>query len=142
MSVQVSYEEKCARVTLTGELTIYTAAEIKAALATTMASSSDIEVDLAGASGKIKRLADHVGIDAIVLGRDRGEKLGAARSGGVADHRVVGWIDAAGAERCLAARHRRGPHWIGNRTAGARYVRRGQMRDAPFRRIEVALTPR
>lgn len=48
MSIQVDYEEGRARVTLSGELTIYTAAEIKAALATTMADSSEFEVDLAG----------------------------------------------------------------------------------------------
>lgn len=48
MSAHVDYEEKSARVTLAGELTIYTAAEIKAALAEAMETSSAIEVDLSG----------------------------------------------------------------------------------------------
>jgi len=48
MSVQVDYEGTSAQLALAGELTIYTAAEIKAALGEAMQRSSAIEVDLAG----------------------------------------------------------------------------------------------
>jgi anti-sigma B factor antagonist len=48
MNVQVEYTGNSTRVKLAGELTIYTAVEIKAALAEVMVESSEIEVDLSG----------------------------------------------------------------------------------------------
>ena len=48
MSIDVKRKGKTARVSLAGELTIYTVAEIKAGLAEAMEGSKDIEVDLSG----------------------------------------------------------------------------------------------
>ena len=48
MNVQVEQTGNSARVKLAGELTIYTAAEVKAALAEVMIKSGQIEVDLSG----------------------------------------------------------------------------------------------
>ena len=48
MSVDVEYTGTSARVMLTGELTIYSAAEVKSALAEAMARASELEVDLSG----------------------------------------------------------------------------------------------
>ncbi|MEI7611614.1 MAG: STAS domain-containing protein [Betaproteobacteria bacterium] len=48
MSIEISHEGKRARVALSGELTIYSVAEIKAGLAAAMNDANDIEVDLAG----------------------------------------------------------------------------------------------
>ena len=48
MSVDVEMLGKNARVALSGELTIYSAAEIKAAMAEVMGVCSEIEVDLSG----------------------------------------------------------------------------------------------
>ena len=48
MSVEVEYTGTSARVMLAGELTIYSAAEVKSALAEAMARASELEVDLSG----------------------------------------------------------------------------------------------
>lgn len=48
MNANVEYSGKSARVTLSGELTIYSVTPIKSALAEAMAKASEIEVDLAG----------------------------------------------------------------------------------------------
>ena len=48
MNAKVEYSGQGARVTLSGELTIYSVAEIKSALAEAMGKASEIEVDLAG----------------------------------------------------------------------------------------------
>lgn len=48
MSIDVKREGKTARVALSGEFSIYTAAEIKAALADCMGNADEIEVDLFG----------------------------------------------------------------------------------------------
>jgi len=48
MNATVDYSGQGARVTLSGELTIYSVAEIKSALAEAMGKASEIEVDLAG----------------------------------------------------------------------------------------------
>ena len=48
MSTNVEYSGKGARVTLSGELTIYSVTQIKSALAEAMGKASEIEVDLAG----------------------------------------------------------------------------------------------
>ena len=49
MSANVEYTGKAAaRVALSGELSIYSAAEIKSALAEAMGKASEIEVDLSG----------------------------------------------------------------------------------------------
>ena len=48
MSVDVEYTGTSARVMLAGELTIYSAAEVKSALAEAMARASELEVDLSG----------------------------------------------------------------------------------------------
>ena len=48
MSVDIEHQGTSARVTLSGELTIYSVAEIKSALAEAMGKASEIEVDLAG----------------------------------------------------------------------------------------------
>jgi anti-sigma B factor antagonist len=50
MNVQVERTENGVRVMLAGELSIYTAAETKAALADAMGEADEIEVDLAGVS--------------------------------------------------------------------------------------------
>ena len=46
MSVDIEHQGTSARVTLSGELTIYSVAEIKSALAEAMEQASEIEVDL------------------------------------------------------------------------------------------------
>jgi len=48
MSIDVKREGNTARVTLSGELSIYTVAEIKASLADCMDNADEIEVDLFG----------------------------------------------------------------------------------------------
>ena len=48
MSIDVQHSGESARVTLTGELTIYSVAEIKAVLANDMSGVKEIEVDLSG----------------------------------------------------------------------------------------------
>lgn len=48
MTIQVEHRENAARVALAGELTIYTAAEIKAALAEALSDCTEVEVDLSG----------------------------------------------------------------------------------------------
>jgi anti-sigma B factor antagonist len=48
MNIQVEHTGNGTRVKLAGELTIYTAAEIKAALAEVMVESGEIEIDLSG----------------------------------------------------------------------------------------------
>ena len=48
MSVEIEYSGQGARATLSGELTIYSVAEIKSALAEVMGKTSAVEVDLAG----------------------------------------------------------------------------------------------
>lgn len=48
MTIDIQSKGKRARVTLTGDLTIYTVAEIKAGLAEAMSRATDIEVDLSG----------------------------------------------------------------------------------------------
>jgi anti-anti-sigma factor len=48
MSIQIERTGKAARVTLMGELTIYSVAEIKAGLADAMSGSDEVEVDLQG----------------------------------------------------------------------------------------------
>jgi anti-sigma B factor antagonist len=48
MSIEISHEGKRARVELSGEMTIYSVAEIKAGLAAAMNDADEIEVDLAG----------------------------------------------------------------------------------------------
>jgi anti-sigma B factor antagonist len=50
MSIDVTYHGTTARATLAGELSIYTVAEIKAALAGAMERCDEIEVDLSGVS--------------------------------------------------------------------------------------------
>ena len=50
MSIEIQRMGNSARVSLAGELTIYSAAEIKAGLAEAMASANEIEVDLSGIS--------------------------------------------------------------------------------------------
>ena len=50
MSVDVEYQGSSARVALSGELTIYSVAEIKSALAEAMGKASAIEVDLSAVS--------------------------------------------------------------------------------------------
>ena len=47
MNATVDYSGQSARVTLSGELTIYSVAQIKSALAEAMGKASEIEVDLA-----------------------------------------------------------------------------------------------
>jgi anti-sigma B factor antagonist len=46
MSTHIDYQGKSARVTLSGELSIYSVAQIKASLAEAMARCDEIEVDL------------------------------------------------------------------------------------------------
>lgn len=48
MSIQTERTGTAARVTLAGELTIYSVAEIKAGLAEAMSSADQIEVDFSG----------------------------------------------------------------------------------------------
>lgn len=48
MSIDMKRKGKHTRVALAGELTIYSAAEIKAGLAQAMGSANEIEVDLSG----------------------------------------------------------------------------------------------
>ena len=48
MTIQVEHRGNGAHVTLAGELTIYSAAEIKAALAEAMSDHAEVEVDLSG----------------------------------------------------------------------------------------------
>lgn len=48
MSIEARQSEKAARVSLTGELTIYTVGEIKATLAQAMEHADEVEVDLSG----------------------------------------------------------------------------------------------
>jgi len=48
MSIEIQAQGHNARVVLTGELTIYTVADIKAGLAQAMAQADEIEVDLSG----------------------------------------------------------------------------------------------
>lgn len=48
MSIQIERTGKAARVTLVGELTIYSVAEIKAGLADAMNGTDEVEVDLQG----------------------------------------------------------------------------------------------
>ena len=48
MSIAVKFEGNTARFALTGELTIYTAAELKTELADVMARADSIEIDLSG----------------------------------------------------------------------------------------------
>ena len=48
MGIETKWQGSTARVALTGELTIYSAAEVKAGLAEAMAVASEIEVDLSG----------------------------------------------------------------------------------------------
>lgn len=47
MGIEIEQRDKAARVRLSGDLTIYTVAEIKAALAQAMDSADTLEVDLA-----------------------------------------------------------------------------------------------
>ena len=48
MSIETQQTGNTARMSLSGELTIYTAAEIKASLAQVMGNADEIEVDLSG----------------------------------------------------------------------------------------------
>lgn len=50
MNIEIDRTGHSASVSLSGELTIYTVAEVKAGLAEAMNSASEIEVDLAGIS--------------------------------------------------------------------------------------------
>ena len=48
MCIEIKRKGKTARVALTGELSIYSVAEIKAGLSEAMSSANEIEVDLSG----------------------------------------------------------------------------------------------
>jgi len=69
MGIEIKTKGKAARVALSGEFTIYTAAEIKAALVQAMASADKVDVDLSGVTE-----VDTAGIQLMLIAKRNSDK--------------------------------------------------------------------